>query len=138
MRAEFPELGYTRAQEDACVYVRKGGDEPAYLALYVDDILLTSSSLAEIDRVKSALAFRFGIKDIGPANFILGIQLRRQPGGSILLTQKAYIRRIISTYGFDSVRPVNTPMKQGLQLPVVATTAAPERTAITRYDAVEK
>ena len=133
VHAEFIKLGYTRAQEDACIYIRQGGDAPAYLALYVDDILLTSSSLLEIDRVKSALASRFGIKDIGPANFILGIQLRRQPGGSILLSQEAYTRRIISTYGFDSVRPVNTPMKQGLQLPVVATTATPDRAAITRY-----
>ena len=45
--------------------------------LYVDDMLLIGNSVKMVNSVKSLLAKKFEMKDLGPANFILGMQIRR-------------------------------------------------------------
>ncbi|KAL0433194.1 UNVERIFIED_CONTAM: Retrovirus-related Pol polyprotein from transposon TNT 1-94 [Sesamum latifolium] len=47
---------YTRSKYDHCVYLRKLQDGSfIYLLLYIDDMLIASKSLAEIERLKTQL-----------------------------------------------------------------------------------
>ena len=46
--------GYSRSKYDSCVYHRKSSDGSfIYLLLYVDDMLIASKSMQEINRLKS-------------------------------------------------------------------------------------
>ncbi|SDA04027.1 BZ3500_MvSof-1268-A1-R1_C098g00540 [Microbotryum saponariae] len=82
-------LGYTATGTDHCVYSRiDDRRRPHYIALYVDDLLMISPDLAEIERVISGLEQRYGVKRLGPAEYILGIQIRRLEDGSIALSQE--------------------------------------------------
>ena len=47
------------------------------LVLYVDDILLIGNDVGVISLVKIWLSSQFDVKDLGKANFILGIKLWR-------------------------------------------------------------
>jgi len=47
------------------------------LALYVDDIVLFACEAQEIHRIKTFLADRFRIKDLGPIHTVLGMRVRR-------------------------------------------------------------
>ena len=46
-----------------------------YLLLYVDDMLIVSKEMSEINRLKSLLSKRFQMKDLGPAKVILGMEI---------------------------------------------------------------
>ncbi|SCV69322.1 BQ2448_2349 [Microbotryum intermedium] len=48
---------------------------PHYIALYVNDLLIISPDLAKIEHIISGLEQRYGIKRLGPAKYILGIQI---------------------------------------------------------------
>ncbi|SGY70351.1 BQ5605_C004g03143 [Microbotryum silenes-dioicae] len=60
-------LGYTATESDHCVYVWAAGDERHYIALYVDDLLMISPSLPEIERTLHGLEQRYGVKRLGEA-----------------------------------------------------------------------
>mgnify|MGYP002718862977 CR=1 FL=1 len=78
IHATLEGLGYQRTKSDACIYVRSEGGHTHYIALYVDDLLFVSPDLDEIQRIKDGLKREYGIKDLGEAKFILGIQVHRR------------------------------------------------------------
>jgi hypothetical protein len=49
------DCGYVRSEIDKCLFTRVEGDIICHLAVYVDDILIISNSMQEIERVTSAL-----------------------------------------------------------------------------------
>ncbi|GMP66476.1 hypothetical protein CsSME_00035411 [Camellia sinensis var. sinensis] len=72
------ETEYTRSQFDHCVYFRKLPDGSfIYLLLYVDDMLIASTSKVEIDKLKAQLAREFEMKDLGEAKKVLGMEIKR-------------------------------------------------------------
>ncbi|SGZ28089.1 BQ5605_C026g10277 [Microbotryum silenes-dioicae] len=90
-------LGYTATGTDHCIYSRIDDQkQPHYIALYVDDLLIVSPALDEIERVISGLEQRYGVKRLGPAEYILGIQIRRLEDGSIALSQERYIMDVLA------------------------------------------
>jgi hypothetical protein len=46
-----------------------------HLLLYVDDILISSQELTRVEEVKSLLASKFDVKDLGEARHFLGMQI---------------------------------------------------------------
>ena len=46
-----------------------------YLLVYVDDIILISSSVVAADRLVSAMSGDFAIKDLGQLHFFLGLEV---------------------------------------------------------------
>ena len=47
------------------------------LVLYVDDMLIVSKSMDEINKLKALMAKTFDMKDIGVAKQILGIEIHK-------------------------------------------------------------
>ena len=45
------------------------------LVLYIDDILLIGNDVGVMPSVKISLSSQFDMKDLGEANFILGVKL---------------------------------------------------------------
>ena len=70
-------LGFTRSKEDHCVYFKLIGDRVIYLALYVDDMLLIGNDKEIIQDLKTQLLSKFDMKDLGAANYILGMEIKR-------------------------------------------------------------
>ena len=69
---------------DKCVYVKSTKDNYVILCLYVDDMLIVGSNDRMIKSTKNMLNSRFDMKDMGPADVILGIKIKRSPNGLIL------------------------------------------------------
>ena len=67
-------LGYNRLGSDPCAYYKKFGiDDFIILLLYVDDMLVSGPNKDRIRELKAQLAREFEMKDLGPANKILGM-----------------------------------------------------------------
>ncbi|SGY15947.1 BQ5605_C012g06710 [Microbotryum silenes-dioicae] len=114
-------LGYKATGTDHCIYSHIDDQQrPHYIALYVDDLLIVSPVLDEIERVISGLEQQYGVKRLGPAEYILGIQIRRLDDGSIALSQERYIMDMLARFHFDTTtHSATVPMTPGLSLTAV-------------------
>ncbi|SGY22681.1 BQ5605_C008g05020 [Microbotryum silenes-dioicae] len=111
-------LGYIATESDHCVYVKTVGDVHHYIALYVDDLLMIGPSLPEIERTLQGLERCYGVKRLGEAEYVLGIQIRRSSDGSITLSQEQYLKDILARFGMSNAHPVATPMISDLHLEI--------------------
>jgi hypothetical protein len=69
--------GFTGSKDNHYVYFKLIDDCISYLVLYVDDILLIGNNKEIIQNVKTQLFSKFDMKDLGVANFILGMEIKR-------------------------------------------------------------
>lgn len=110
------DLGFLRCFGDECLFVKGEGPSALIIAVYVDDLLIACQSVAQITDFKQALHSRFGIKDLGSAHYILGMQIHRHNDGSILLNQQRYIEDIIDRFSLTGSTQLSTPLPPGCRL----------------------
>jgi hypothetical protein len=79
-----------------------------YLPLYVDDIVLTASSSALLQKTISTLQREFAM-DLGPHHHYLGIIVERWPGG-LFLHQHTYLKDIIDHVGMTGCKSCTNPV----------------------------
>ena len=72
------------------VYKRIQGTNVVFLVLYVDDILLIGNDIEVLSNVKGWLQEQFDMKDLGEANYILGIKLLRDRKNKVLALSQVY------------------------------------------------
>ena len=105
--------GFLSVEVDKCVYTKCTGKDCVIIALYVDDMLIfsTSPSMVRPSMVHSTkrfLASQFDMKDMGEAKVILGVKIIRMDD-SIMLSQEHYIEKILKRFGHFDAKPVSTP-----------------------------
>ncbi|KAG8478805.1 hypothetical protein CXB51_028698 [Gossypium anomalum] len=103
---------FKRSSFDSCVYFKKNNNGSfVYLLLYVDDMLTTAKDKGEIRKVKAQLSEEFEMKDLGPANKILGMDiLKDRKANKLYLSQKGYIEKVLCRFNMQSANPVSTPL----------------------------
>ncbi|CAM8914090.1 unnamed protein product [Rhodiola kirilowii] len=90
-------LGFVRSEFDTYFYFADLQNEPIYLLLYVDDILLISKYAAKIVKLKNDLSREFDLKDLGKARKILGMIIERDRKNCFLkLHQKPYFEKVVN------------------------------------------
>ena len=74
-----------------------------FLVLYVDDILLIGNDVGVMTSVKVWLSSQFDMKDLGEANFILGIELWQDRKNKMLdLSQAGYIDKVLERFSMQN------------------------------------
>lgn len=112
------EHGYTRTTSDHCVFIKKFSDgEFIILLLYVDDMLIAGRDIEKIKKLKKELSKSFKMKDLGPANQILGMKISRdRKNGKLRLSQEDYIEKVLHRFNMDKATPVSSPLASHLKL----------------------
>ena len=110
------EFGLHRLTADFCVYACYDGDSRVLLGLFVDDMFIVGKLLSCIDNVKQFLHSRFRMKDLGAATFLLGMEIRRLPGGDIHLVQEQYLKDVLLRFPVDNSRAASTPLPPASKL----------------------
>ena len=77
MNVTLTKLNFTRCDTEQCLYVRRDGTEFVILALYVDNLILTSNSPTLLARVKAELKSSYKMTDLGNLSWCLGNQVAR-------------------------------------------------------------
>ena len=67
-------IGFRQTTADPCVYVRFG-DAIAIVAVYVNDLILITKTPTEMEELKSMVAMRFKMKDMGRLHYCLGVSI---------------------------------------------------------------
>ena len=87
-------MGFVVAQSDNSLFTFRQGNDMAYLLLYVDDIILCTSSDALRDHIIAHLKIEFPISDLGPLIYFLGISVSRTPSYMLLSQKKVCSRNL--------------------------------------------
>ena len=111
-------LGYNRLGSDPCAYYKRFGvDDFVILLLYVDDMLVSGPNKVRIEELKAQLAREFEMKDLGPANKILGMQIHRDRNNrKIWLSQKNYLKKILRRFNMQDCKSISTPLPVNFKL----------------------
>ena len=76
--------GFTMIEEDHCVYVKRSKGSFIILSLYVNDILLAGNDTEMIITTKAWLSSNFEMKDMGEADYIIGVKILRDHSKKLL------------------------------------------------------
>ncbi|GJT67095.1 ribonuclease H-like domain-containing protein [Tanacetum coccineum] len=97
------------SKTDASLFVFHRGSDIAYLLLYVDDIVLTASSTALLQRIITVLHGEFAMTDLGSLNYFLGISAQRSSSG-LFLSQSKFAEEILERAHMQHCNPCRTPV----------------------------
>nr|GEV73925.1 zinc finger, CCHC-type [Tanacetum cinerariifolium] len=111
---EFDEVmlssGFLLNQSDKFVYSKFDSfGKCAIICLYVDDMLIFGTYQNQVDKTKKFLSSKFSMKDMGEADVILDIKIKRENKG-IVITQSHYIEKILKKINREDCSSVSTPM----------------------------
>ena len=99
------------------MYKKISGSAVVFLILYVDDILLIGNDVGNLSSVKLWLSQQFDMKDLGEANYVLGIRIFRDRKNRMLaLSQASYIDTIIERFAMQEAKKGSQPSIAGMTL----------------------
>lgn len=102
-------LGFVPSKADTSLFYFRKASHIMFMLVYVDDIIVASSSSSLTDALLSQLDQEFAIKDLGDLHYFLGIEVKRSKG-ELLLTQARYATSILERVNMQLCRPVSTPL----------------------------
>ncbi|KAK1693377.1 hypothetical protein QYE76_010074 [Lolium multiflorum] len=102
-------LGFSSSVADVSLFIFRKGGLCIYFLIYVDDIIVISSSSAAIDRLLTQLRRDFAIKDLGALNYFLGIEVHVVDEG-LALCQRKYILDLLQKANMGMAKSCTTPM----------------------------
>ena len=89
-------------------YCHKKG-HTLFVLVYVDDIIVASSSPEATKALLSDLQKEFGLKDLGDLHYFLGIEVKKIKDG-LILTQQRYASDILARSGMSRCKAIDTPL----------------------------
>nr|GEX09513.1 ribonuclease H-like domain-containing protein [Tanacetum cinerariifolium] len=102
-------VGFQHSKTNSSLFVFHRGSDIAYLLLYVDDIILTASCSAFLQRIIASLHSEFAITDLAPLNYFLGISAQRSTSGLSFVSIKIS-KEILERAHMKNCNPCWTPV----------------------------
>jgi hypothetical protein len=110
-------MGFVRSRVDHCVYSKQVGNHFIYGVLYVNDMLLVGNNLDVIKEVKSRLSSNFDMKDLRDANYIMGMDYKRdRENKKLWLNHRKYVETILQRFNMQKSKPVKVHILIGVKL----------------------
>jgi hypothetical protein len=127
-------LGFTSSKADTSLFYYNKGEVCVFVLVYVDNIIVASSSQQTVDALLKDLKQDFALKDLGNLHYFLGIEVKRKEGG-LVLSQERYAVDILVRTGMNKSKPIDTPLSSNEKLSIEGRTKLSPDDA-TRYRSV--
>ncbi|CAM8888286.1 unnamed protein product [Rhodiola kirilowii] len=101
--------GFVQSPHDHSLFTYNHNGEFLILLVYVDDVIITGTSIPRIDHVKAFIHDAFRIKDLGTLKYFLGLEVARSSKG-IFINQRKYVLDLLAETGLLACKPSSTPM----------------------------
>ncbi|KAL0437456.1 UNVERIFIED_CONTAM: Copia protein [Sesamum radiatum] len=112
---KLTDFGFSQLAHDHCLFTKETPTGLMALLVYVDNILVTTPTLALIQSVKDYLHSLFTIKDLRDARYFLGLEITRNEDG-LYVAQTKYVQDIIQDTGLSKAKSTSTPIPLVLKL----------------------
>uniref|UniRef100_A0AAV1V9F8 Polyprotein n=1 Tax=Peronospora matthiolae TaxID=2874970 RepID=A0AAV1V9F8_9STRA len=109
-------IGFKVSAFDPCLCIKVVDGHCVLVLVYVDDVLVTGSSLELIAQTKADLKTRFEMTDSGKCTFVLGIELVYESDGSVTMCQRRYVNDILKRFGMDECKATASPVDLSTRL----------------------
>jgi histone deacetylase 1/2 len=107
--AKLEDLGFIPSKADTSLFYYNKGRHSLFVLVYVDDIIVVSSSTTATEALLADLQKKFALKDLGDLHYFLAIEVKKHQGG-LILTQERYATDILSRSGMDKCKMIDTPL----------------------------
>jgi hypothetical protein len=102
-------LGFLSSKADISLFQYHKGSITIVLLVYVDDIIVASSSSAVMEALLGDLKSDFALKDLGPLHYFLGIEVNYIADG-LYLSQTKYTTDLLKRAGMLACKSAPTPL----------------------------
>lgn len=103
-------MNFKHCSKEPSLYCKENDQELLIVVVYVDDLLVTGSSLTSIQNFKREMAAKFEMSDLGLLTYYLGIEVLQGNDG-IILKQDRYAQRILEEANMSSCNSTHVPME---------------------------
>ena len=111
----FAKNGFSRSEVDHSLFVHQ--QRSLIILLYVDDLVIATTSLEHISWAESALSATFDMTELGELKGFIGVEVvRDRARHSLKISQEAYIGRVLAAHGMDHCATVSTLGDPGVHL----------------------
>jgi len=100
---------------DYSLFYKKRDNSVVYVAVYVDDIVLTGTDAAEIADLKVYLHNRFKIKDLGLLHYFLGMEVLHTDHG-VVISQRKFVLDMLKDYDCLHMSSLASPLDPNAKL----------------------
>jgi len=106
------EFDFEKNSADDSVYKKETSSKDfIIIAVYVDDLIIISNNIKEIDKFKSEIKKIYNLKDLGELSTILGMKWsRNRKERKSILKQEKYIEDTLEKFGMKESKTVSTPV----------------------------
>ena len=108
-------LGFVPSKSDTSLFIYNRSNTSIFVLIYVDDIIVTSSSDEAITGLLKDLSAEFALKDLGDLHFFLGIEVKKHEDG-LHLSQKKYATDLVRRVGLQGCKPSPTLLSSSEKL----------------------
>jgi hypothetical protein len=108
-------LGFVSSRADISLFFFRRGSVTIFLLVYVNDIIIASSSNAVVDALLLDLKGDFSLKDLGRLHFFLGVQVTQAADG-LHLSQEKSAQHLLQRAGMVHCKPAVTPLSTSEKL----------------------
>ena len=118
MDKQLRSLGFIPCPEDPCIYSKPetSGRPSCIIYLYVDDLLFCGPR-GEINKIKEQLGKLVPLSDLGPARYIVGLEMRRdRTQKTLVLHQHGAIAQLLLDTNMEFCHPSNVPASPSVHL----------------------
>jgi hypothetical protein len=109
------ELEFVPSKSDTSLFIYKKSGITMYMLIYVDDIIVASSSTEAVTTLLKDLKDSFALKDLGDLSYFLGIEVRKLDNG-LVLSQEKYARDLLQRTNMSMCKPISTPLATDVKL----------------------
>ena len=103
-------LGFIKSNHEPSLYLKQSDSNTIIVGVYVDDLIVTGSSSAEIENFKGEMTREFDMSDLGFLSYYLGIEVK-QGKKYIFLCQTSYAQKLLEHANLGQCNAVATPLK---------------------------
>jgi histone deacetylase 1/2 len=111
------QLGFTPSKGDTSLFYYRKGSVTIFVLVYVDDIIVASSSPVATKALLKDLEADFALKDLGDLHYFLGIEVKRKPDG-LVLSQQRYATDVLRRANMWQCNSVDTPISTSEKLSI--------------------
>lgn len=107
--------GFIHSTSDYSLFYKVTPSSTVFVAVYVDDIILTGTDFQKIQDLKSFLYLQFKIKDLGRLHYFLGLEIIYQDA-CLFISQRKFIMDLLKEFDCLGYSPMSSPLDSSAEL----------------------